>query len=209
VSDAHGLYRLRGETVVEQISWDTLRLENPPTALVPDPRQGGLWLGLESRVAYVKDREIRASYGAADGLGEGRVNDLRLDGEGALWVAMESGLSHVKDGRIVTLSSRNGLPCDAAHWSMEDGDQSVWAYMACGLVRMASRDLNAAVTDTTRRIQTTVFDSSDGVGLRVLPPPYRPQVAKTADGKLWFLPGDGVSVLDPRQLSTNTLPPRT
>src|SRR6185436_10645710 len=26
-------------------------------------------------------------------------------------------------------------------------------------------------------------------------------------GQLWFLPGDGVSVLDPRHLSINTLPP--
>ena len=161
------------------------------------------------RVAWriVKDGEIRASYAAADGLAEGRVNNLRFDGNGALWVAMESGLSHVKGGRVVTLSSRNGLPCDAVHWSMEDDDHSVWLYMACGLVRIASTELNAAVSDPTRRIQTTVFDSSDGVALRARPALYRPQVAKTADGKLWFLPGDGVSVLDPRHLSINTLPP--
>ena len=63
------------------------------------------------------------------------------------------------------------------------------------------------MSDPTRRIQSTVFDSSDGVALRALPTLYRPQVAKTADGKLWFLPGDGVSVLDPRHLSINTLPP--
>ena len=207
VNEAHGLYRLRGETVVEQIPWATLRLGSPATALLPDPRSGGLWLGLQGRVAYVKGGEIRESYAAADGLAEGRVNNLRVDGNGALWVAMESGLSHVKGGRVVTLSSRNGLPCDAVHWSMEDDDHSVWLYMVCGLVRIASTELNAAVSDPMRRIQTTVFDSSDGVALRALPALYRPQVAKTADGKLWFLPGDGVSVLDPRHLSINTLPP--
>jgi signal transduction histidine kinase len=63
------------------------------------------------------------------------------------------------------------------------------------------------VIDPTRRIQTAVFGASDGVALRATPALYRPQVAKTADGKLWFLPGDGVSVLDPRHLSINTLPP--
>jgi signal transduction histidine kinase len=99
------------------------------------------------------------------------------------------------------------LPCDAVHWSVEDDDQSIWMYMVCGLVRVASTELNAAVGDPTRRIQTTVFDTSDGVALRALPAVYRPQVAKTADGKLWFLPGDGVSVLDPRHLSMNSLPP--
>jgi signal transduction histidine kinase/sugar lactone lactonase YvrE len=207
VNEPHGLYRVRGETVVEQIPWATLRLETPATALLPDPRQGGLWLGLQGRVAYVKDGEIRASYVAADGLAEGRVNDLRFDGNGALWVAMESGLSHVKNGRVVTLTTRNGFPCDAVHWSLEDDDHSVWLYMVCGLVRMTSTELNAAVIDPTRRIQTTVFGASDGVALRATPALYRPQVAKTADGTLWFLSGDGVSVLDPRHLSINTLPP--
>jgi signal transduction histidine kinase/ligand-binding sensor domain-containing protein len=207
VNEVHGLYRLRGATVVEQIPWATLKLEDSAIALVPDPSQGGLWLGFQGRVAYVKDGAIRVSYAAADGLAEGRVNHLRFDGNRALWVAMESGLSHVKDGRVVTLSSRNGFPCDAVHWSMEDDDQSVWLYMSCGLVRIASKELNAAVGDPTRRMQTTVFDSSDGVRLRPRPPLYRPQVAKTADGKFWFLPGDGVSVIDPRHVSINTLPP--
>jgi signal transduction histidine kinase/ligand-binding sensor domain-containing protein len=207
INDDHGLYRLRGATVMEQIPWATLKVEKPATALVPDPSRGGFWLGLQGRVAYVKDGAIRASYEAADGLAKGRVNNLRFDGNGALWVAMESGLSHVKDGRVVTLNSRNGLPCDAVHWSMEDDDHSVWIYMPCGLVRIAAKELNAAVADPTRRIQATLFDSSDGVGLRVRPALYRPQVAKTADGSLWFLPGDGVSVLDPRHLSINTLPP--
>jgi signal transduction histidine kinase/ligand-binding sensor domain-containing protein len=207
VNEAHGLYRVRAGTVVEQIPWDALRLTTPPTALLPEPGQGGLWLGLEGRVAYVKDREIRVSYATADGLAEGHVNDLRFDRDGALWVAMETGLSHVKGGRVVTLGSRNGLPCDAVHWSMEDDDHSVWLSMVCGLVRVASTELNAAVGDPTRRIAITLFDSSDGVAVRALPALYRPQVAKTADGKLWFLPGDGASVIDPSHLSINTLPP--
>ena len=207
VNEVQGLYRLRGTTVVEQIPWATLKLEKPATALVPGPSQGGIWLGFQGRVAYVKDGGIRASYTAGDGLAEGRVNDLRFDKEGALWVAMETGLSRVRDGRIVTVSSRNGLPCDAVHWSMEDDDQSVWLYMPCGLVRIPLKELNAAVGDPARRVPTTVFDSSDGVGFRVRPALYRPQVAKSADGKLWFLPGDGVSVLDPRHLSINTVPP--
>lgn len=31
--------------------------------------------------------------------------------------------------------------------------------------------------------------------------------AKSADGKIWFLPGDGVSVIDPHNLHLNKLPP--
>jgi signal transduction histidine kinase len=164
-------------------------------------------MGLQGRVAYFKDGEIRASYGAADGLADAPVNDLRWDGNAALWVATEGGLSRVKNGHVVTLTTSNGLPCDAVHWSLEDDDQSVWLSMGCGLVRIASDELNAACADPKRTVRTTVFDSSDGVAIRAIPALYRPQVAKTADGKLWFLPGDGVSILDPRHLPTNTLPP--
>jgi signal transduction histidine kinase/ligand-binding sensor domain-containing protein len=202
-----GLYRLRGGTMVEQVPWDTLQLDTPATSVLPDPKHGGLWLGLAGRVAYMKDREIRASYAAADGLAEGRVNDLRFDSDGALWVALERGLSQLNNGHVATLTSRNGLPCDGVHWTMEDADQSVWLYMTCGLVRIASKELNAAIRDPARTIRTTLFDSSDGVALRPIPALYRPQVARTADGKLWFLPGDGVSVLEPRHLPTNVLPP--
>jgi signal transduction histidine kinase/ligand-binding sensor domain-containing protein len=202
-----GLYRLRDGTVVERASWEALKLDTPATSLLPDPKQGGLWLGLAGRVAYMKDGQIRASYATADGLAGGRVNDLRFDRNGALWVALERGISQVKDGKVVTLTGRNGLPCDSVHWSMEDADQSVWLYMTCGLVRIASTELNAATGNPARTIRSTLFDSSDGVVLRPIPALYRPQVARTADGKLWFLPGDGLSVLDPRRLSGNVLPP--
>lgn len=208
VNGALGLYRVRDNAVVERIPWTALNVKDAPTTLLPDPSQGGLWLGFQdATVAYVKDGQIRASYTPADGLAEGRVNDVRAGKDGALWVAMGGGLSQLKDGRVVALNSRNGLPCDAVNWSMEDDDHSVWLYTVCGLVRIASTELEAAVSDPTRRIQTTVFDSSDGVAVRSLPPIYRPQVTRTADGSLWFVPGDSASILDPRRLALNALPP--
>ena len=177
-------------------------------ALLSDPVQGGLWLGFfEGGVAYFKDGQVRASYAGADGLGEGRVNGLQLDRDGALWAATEGGLSRVKNGRVATLTSKNGLPCDAVHWMMEDDDHSFWLYMACGLVRIARPELDAWVADPKRTIQATVFDSSDGVRSHSFTTGYSPRVAKSTDGKLWFLPFDGVSVIDPRHLPFNKLPP--
>jgi len=57
------------------------------------------------------------------------------------------------------------------------------------------------------RVQATVFDSSDGVRSRAFASGYRPQVAKSSDGKLWFVAEDGVRVFDPRHLPFNKLPP--
>src|SRR5258705_2858567 len=67
--------------------------------------------------------------------------------------------------------------------------------------------MDAWVTDSKRMIQSTVFDSSDGVRRRALTTGFTRFVAKSENGKLGFLPLDGVSVVDPRHLRFNKLPP--
>jgi signal transduction histidine kinase len=80
-------------------------------------------------------------------------------------------------------------------------------YTACGLVRIARPELDAWVADPKRTIRAAVFDSSDGVRSRATVTGYSPRVAKTADGKIWFVTDDGVNVIDPRHLPFNKLPP--
>ena len=120
----------------------------------------------------------------------------------------EGGLSRIKDGRVATLTTRNGLPCDTIHWSMEDDDRSLWLYAACGLVRITRTELDAWIADPKRRIETAVWDAADGVRLCAASPAYyNPPVAKSTDGRLWFLMGEGVAVVDPHHLVINNVPP--
>ena len=210
----HGLIQLRGDSVVQQIPWARLGRKDFGSALAADPLKGGLWIGFfQGGVAYFKDGQVRASYAGADGLGEGNVYDLKFGPDGALWAATEGGLSRLKNGRVSTLTSRSGLPCDTVYWLMEDDAHSFWLYTACGLVRIARPDMDAWTVavdndrNSKRTIQVTVFDSSDGVRSRLGPGGYSPLVTKSSDGRIWFLPGDGVSVIDPRHLPFNTLPP--
>ena len=204
-----GLLHLSQGIMVEQIPWAKLGHQSSARALVADHLHGGLWLGfMQGGVALFKDGQVRASYAATDGLGRGRVMDLRLDRNDALWTATEGGLSRVKDGQIATLTSKNGLPCDTVQWSMEDDEGSVWLYMSCGLVRIAMPEVDAWVTDPNRTILARVFGGSDGVEIHANPlSGSSPPVAKSKDGKLWFLSGDGVSVIDPRHLSFSKLAP--
>jgi signal transduction histidine kinase/ligand-binding sensor domain-containing protein len=208
IAQLGGLLHLIRGSVVEQIPWSKLGHKEFGSALAADPSHGGVWVGfLDGGLAYLKDGQVRASYGVGDGLGGGYVSLLQLGSDGVLWAETEGGLSHLKNGRISTLSSRNGLPCDAVHWMMEDDAHSVWLYMSCGLVRIARNELDAWAADPGRRVQASVFDSTDGVRSRARPTGVRPHVAKTPDGKLWFLPTDGVSVIDPQHLPVNKLPP--
>src|SRR5712671_112446 len=203
-----GLLHLLGGSVIEQIPWARLGRTDWAMALLAGPVPRGPWLGFsKGGVAYFRDGKVRESYSGLDGLGEGIVTSLSLDSDGTLWAATEGGLSRVKNGRVATLTSQNGLPCNAVFWVMQDDTHSFWLYTACGLVRIAGTEMDAWVTDPKRTIQSTVFDSSDGVRSRALTTGYTPLVAKSANGKLWFLPLDGVSVIDPRHLPFNKLPP--
>jgi PAS domain S-box-containing protein len=160
-------------------------------------------------VLYFKDGQVRASYTAADGLGKGHVPGLQLDRDGALWAATEEGgLSRIKDGRVTTLTSRNGLPCDTIHWTIEDDDRSLWLYTACGLVRITRGELDAWIAEPQRRIEIKLWDAADGVRLHpVSPSSWGPTVAKSTDGKLWFVMGEGVQVVDPHHLPVNKISP--
>jgi len=177
------------------------------SALLPD-RSQGVWLGfVQGGIAYFKDGQVRASYDSANGLGSGRLEDLEPGSDGAVWAATEGGLSRVRDGRITTLTSKNGLPCDSVQWVMEDHDHSFWLYTACGLVRIAGSDLEAWIRDPGRIVRPVIFDESDGVGIRAQSSTHAPRVTESPDGKIWFLPRGGVSVIDPRQLPFNPRPP--
>ena len=199
---------------LEKFSWAKLGLEAPAISLAADSLRGGLWIGFfNGGLVYFKDGQIRESYSAADGLGAGSVNYLKFGPDGALWASTQGGLSRLNNGRISTLSSKNGLPCNSVHWSMEDNAQSVWLYMACGLVRFPRAELDAWATAVDRdknsrsAIHAAVFTDSDGVAIESYNTGFSPRVAKSSDGTLWFTAAGGVSLVNPGRLTFNKLPP--
>jgi PAS domain S-box-containing protein len=203
-----GLIHVFKGRVIQQVPWPALGHKDHVNFMAADPSHRGLWLGFyRGGVAWFVDGEIRTSFSATNGLAGGMINDMRLGTGGALWVAAERGLSRIRDGRIETLTSKNGLPCDGAVWSLEDDDHDLWLNMTCGLVRVKGAELDAWAADRARIINPTVFDASDGVRSLALGGGYTPHATKAPDGKIWFAPWDGVSVVDPHHLPTNKLPP--
>ena len=203
----YGLFHLFQGRVVERIRWAALGHNDHARVVVGDPSGNGVWLGFSGGgVSYFADGAIRKSYSAAHGLGAGQVNSLRFGPRGALWVATENGLSRIKNDRVTTLTSENGIPCDAVHWSMDDTDHFVWAYTACGLVRIPQPELDAWVDDPSKLVLATLFDVSDGVRTHSYVSAVQ-DVTKASDGRIWYVAYDGVSVIDPRHVPFNKVPP--
>jgi signal transduction histidine kinase/ligand-binding sensor domain-containing protein len=212
ISNHHGglLHLFRGK-LVRQIPQDALGRTDFVSALTADQSDGGVWLGFsKGGIAYLRDGQIRTSYTAADGLGGGRVNDVRLDHAGTLWIATDNGLSRLKDARVATFSTKNGLPCDRIGWLVEADDHALWLHAACGLVRIAPADIDAWAAERTgpeRAIQPLVLDDHDGVPpLAELGDFPQPKGSISADGTIWFVSADGLRTFDPHHLGLNTLP---
>ena len=210
LSEEKGLSHVKNGRLVEQIPWSVIGYDQGNIVLW-DVEKAGLWIGSwgEKGVSYFKDNQLLASYTTADGLGRGPIADLLFDDDEALWTATEyGGLSRIKDGRIATLTIANGLPCNTVNDVIADDDRSLWLYESCGLVRIMRSEVNAWIADPKHKVQTTVWDAADGVRLRSsAASEYGPRVAKSSNGKLWFVTGEGIQIIDPHHLAFNTLAP--
>jgi signal transduction histidine kinase len=203
----YGLFHLFQGRVVEKIRWDALGHNDHARVLVADFSQHGVWLGFSGGgVSYFADGAIRKSYSAAHGLGAGRVNSLRFGPRGALWVATDNGLSRIKNDQVMTLTTRNGIPCNTVHWSIDDVDHFIWVYTACGLVRIPRPEMDAWVDDPSKLVQATLLDVSEGVRTQTYVSVAQ-DVTKASDGRIWYLAYDGVSVIDPPHVPFNKVPP--
>ena len=206
-SPDYGLVHLAGGKVIERMSFP--QPGEPGSGLIPGP-DGGVWVGLfNGGVIYFRDGQIRRKFSSSDGLGFGKVANIYRDRDGAIWASTENGLSRIADGRVGTLSTKNGLPCNTVHWVIEDDLSSFWLYTQCGLIGINRREMDAWTADNGRKLQTLVFDNSDGVRVLAMTRPERPHVTKSADGKIWFAQwGTGtVNVFDPARVNRNAIPP--
>ena len=202
-SHEQGLFGLRDTQVVEHIAWATLGRRARASVLLGDHRQNTLWMGFrEGGVARYEHRRLTATYPTGE-----MVTALHSDGKGRLWAATEDGLRRIAEGQPATLGRANGLPCSTTHWMTEDAAGSVWLYTACGLVRIKPSDFDAWASQPASKIQATVFDTVDGVRSQQFRYGYSGLVAKAPDGRLWFLPHGGLSVIDPARLPSNPLAP--
>jgi signal transduction histidine kinase/ligand-binding sensor domain-containing protein len=138
---------------------------------------------------------------------ENRFPSLTIDPDGSVWVATWSGLVRWKDHQTQMLTSRNGLPCDEIVSAIRDSQATLWLYTKCGFIGIADSELEQWWRQPDRAVQTHVLDVFDGAVLPQGPRRIQPAVAKSPDGRLWFVNGTVLQMIDPRALRKNPVPP--
>jgi signal transduction histidine kinase/ligand-binding sensor domain-containing protein len=203
-----GIVHVFKERLKEVIPWPQLGDRGLATALATEGER--LWIGFgKGGVATLNGGRVERYFSVSDGLGSGRVSDLRFDVDGTLWVATDGGVSRLKDGHFDTIDASHGLPCNRLYWSARDADRSLWMYAECGLIHVPGADVDAWIAKASSRVRSTLLDASDGVSLFAgdLSQTISPQAAIASDGSIWFRTSEGLSVVRPHHLAVNTVAP--
>ena len=172
-----------------------------PRRVAADP-SGGLWLGLfNGDLAHFRDghttvHRFEHPQGAL-------VLQLLSFPDGSILAATTYGLIGWLNGKALTLTRKNGLPCEQVSAMAFDRRGDLWLGMSCALGVLTKADFQAWKQNPDVAVAIRTFDGLDGIqpigGSFDL-------VARSPDGRLWFASG-AIQVVDPEGVGRNTLPP--
>ncbi len=196
-----GLLRIRDFKVL-----DELRPPGMPYAasLAADP-EGGIWLGLvNGDLARHRNGQL-TTYNFDLGQSDSRVRRVEVRPDGTVLGATPSGVIGWHDGKKQILSSRNGLPCDFIYTLISDKTSTLWLYTQCGLVAVASDELQRWWDHPETTLKVRTFDVFDGAQPAIVF--NQPAASLSPDGRLWFANGTVLQMVDPAHIGGNSVPP--
>jgi signal transduction histidine kinase/ligand-binding sensor domain-containing protein len=204
-----------GEAWIVTSAGDILRTENGVLKLadrVPElrgvrtnaalvDRKGQLWVSYAgSRIGVVGGPGDFRTFAEA-GLGSGAHYDIYEDREGTIWVCGTEGLSRLTGDRFVLAGRANGLPQGGVYSLAQDDRGDLWMATASGILRLEPSEFARAAQSPQYLMRFRIYDTSDGLAGYPVTLGDRNAV-RAADGTLWFVTSRGISVADPRELST-------
>ena len=214
-SSARKLFRIRDLRVQEEFAPDRMPLVR---RIAADPT-GGIWLGFEDgNLGHYQNGKLeifplpngsvphRGSHRTLTNAEIGYLG-LTIDADGSAWVSTWSGLVRWKNREMKTLTSKNGLPCDAIVSAIRDDQATLWLYTKCGFVAVTDAELEQWWQQPDRIVDVRVLDVFDGAVLPAGPRRFQPAVSKSPDGRLWFVNGGVLQMIDPGGLRKNRIPP--
>ena len=161
----HKLFRIRDQQAGEPVAIDR---DLVPHDLAADP-EGGVWLRSGTTLGHYHTGHLDTfRLRHVDTLPSG----LTIDPDRSLWIPTPSGIVRWKDREIKTMSSRNGLPCDAM---LSDSRQSIrpvdlrqvridsyCRYRTATLVETARHNRTVRIFQRSRWRDTSAFYISPG-----------------------------------------------
>jgi ligand-binding sensor domain-containing protein len=164
----------------------------------------GIWLGLTNGdLVRYRDGQIE-TFPALAGL-EYNIRALISEPDGSVWAATQEGLLRWKDGTSRLLTTHNNLSCNDIYSMVNDGNGSLWLYANCGVIGIATTELEKWWAEPDSKVNPRLLDIFDGA--QPVLSDKQPQASRSPDGRLWFANKSILQMVDPNRLETNPIPP--
>jgi signal transduction histidine kinase/ligand-binding sensor domain-containing protein len=177
------------------------------TAIAEDGA-GGLWVGTsEGGLDHFREGKFE-NFGKKDGLAGDSVRSLLLDSGGTLWAGTGGGgLSRWRNGRFISYTPEGGLADGFICGIAEDGLGSLWMSSHHEIFRVSRKELDEFAAGEIPKIHCALFGVDDGLNTRECSGGSQPTVCRSRDGRLWFATGNGLAVVNPKEVPLNSEAP--
>ena len=168
---------------------------------------GAMWFGTNRGLVHLQDGQC-ITWGADSGLLQESINALYEDKEGVLWIGTSGGgLVRLAQQKIIAVTTQQGLFNDSVYSILEDSNDNLWMSCNQGIFRVSRHELNAYARGEINRIESKVYDSSDGMRSRECNGGVQPSSCKDNRGRLWFPTIAGIVSIDPERTQVSHIPP--
>src|SRR5262249_7662609 len=167
---------------------------------------GGIWIVERKEGVTLYENRVMQNVPLPVHMWPTNIQGILADGDDPLMLATSAGLLRWNGQQWDALTEANGLPCNDLLGVVKDRAGSLWLPATCGLLEMETVELQEWRHNPARRPSFTMFDALDGaypLGAGI----PQPTMSLGPDGKVWYVTGVAIQMVDPGHIHKNLRPP--
>jgi len=206
IGTAHdGVAHVIGDSVT---MWNTSNgLSNNRVNAILAARNSDVWISASANGVNRISIGTLTVYKKGSGLNDNFASPMYEDHDGNIWIGTNHGLNRWSGGKFSAVTEQQGLFDDAIAQIIEDDLGYFWIGAIHGIYRLSKQELNDAADGKISTVRCFTIGKEDGMLNEETSGGGTPRCWKTSDGKLWFSTSAGVVVIDPRTITSNSIPP--
>jgi len=179
----------------------------PDVRAIAESPDGSLWFGLSGGGLARLSGGTWKQFRKRDGLNSDFIQALYADSDGSIWIgSSDNGLGRWKQGRFSTIGAAQGLPATVICQILDDGAGHLWLGSHGGIFRLNKQELAQCADGLNQTVPCRSYGKAEGLTSLVCSG-GQPSGARTPQGLLWFATAKGIAMIDPANVSFNTVPP--
>ena len=196
------------------------------SAIAEDTAAGAIWIGLESGDLWHcetgSDARDASSTGATtaptftryprpDAWPRARCASLQTDAHGVVWMAtLGSGLVRFQasDATFTRFRKPEGLLDNNISQLLDDHAGNLWCGTYSGIARIPKTEINDYLAGKTAAIACATYGIEDGLPALECTTGFNPACSRADDGRLLFTTVNGLAIVNPRDVTPPSRPPR-